>query len=667
MSELAAAVVPQHHESLPRVSSAAAPSVSPAAARAQRLAGSLLCLLGALTLVAWALRLPRLLVPVPDWIAIVPNTGLGFLLLGVALLFGPAGCRGRLPATLAALTALIAGQTLAQHLLEIDFGLDDWLRTRWLDDSNPHPGRMAPQTVIAFLAACVAFACLQGRFSVRREAAVHALLTIIAAIGLFGAAGYVLGLALLYSWYQHTAMAVQTTVGFLILAVGLHAAWLARRRQAIATGELVAAAGGLLSRTLVIAGLVLVGLTGAISLAGQTEELLRRNLQTHVVSITRAVDTELAASFEIVAGIANRVAILEPMARANADADDTAVRRFLQQVVDSAVIGNTTAFVLHGVNGALLAQGGRLAAAAGFDAALEPGARLLWRDGFLLQRRVPLALKGEPVGFVDIELRLPRMSQALGALRSLDQQHTHPQCPAAAIDDLDRRLPRVEAGGQREAAAQHLTGADRRRDGGCREVAGPAAAGFAGDAETHRGGQRFGPAALVGEHQVVIQGAALRGEPPGADLDHASARVGRERVDHGRQVVAQSVERRAAPGHRVGELRALGERGLKPLRGLGEPAFEVGTRGVGACQLAAQFRCRGRRQAGRQVALLHEHDPAGAADDADQQQDQPARRAPARAASPVGLEGNRFGSTEHRMGRTGELWRREATACIDNP
>jgi hypothetical protein len=99
----------------------------------------------------------------------------------------------------------------------------------------------------------------------------------------------------------------------------------------------------------------------------------------------------------------------------NSDADATDSRAFLQRIAESAVVRNTTAFILHGIDGRVVATAGELATSAGFDVQLSPGVRLLWRDGFRLQRSLALSLRGEPVGFVEIELRMPRLDQSLAS------------------------------------------------------------------------------------------------------------------------------------------------------------------------------------------------------------------------------------------------------------
>ena len=380
----------------------------------QRMLGALVLVVGLLALVGWWFRITWLVVPGPNLIAMVPNTALCFSLLGAALI-GPAGCRSRINTVLAAVAGCIASVTLLQHLVDRDFGTDLWLVAIWLSDSNPHRGRMAPQTAVAFIGVALALACLQPRMNRHLDAAAHALVILTAAIGLLGAAGYLLQVPLLYSWYQETAMAVNSTVGFLLLSLGLYVGWMARRRAAIASGELVGVATGVFGSTFLIAALVLTGLFGTVALAEQTEHLLRNHVQAAALNKTKAFETEVAAGMETIDAIGNRVAVLEPLSTLNSDADAAAARAFLQRIAETAVVRNTTAFVLHGIDGRVVATAGELTTSGGFEVRLSPAVKLLWRDGFRLQRSLPLSLRGEPVGFADIELRMPRLDQALAS------------------------------------------------------------------------------------------------------------------------------------------------------------------------------------------------------------------------------------------------------------
>jgi FtsH-binding integral membrane protein len=378
----------------------------------QRTLGYFVLALGLLALVGWWFKITWLVVPGPNLIAMVPNTALCFTLLGAALI-GPVGCRSRINTVLALSVGCIASVTLLQHLLDRDFGTDLWLVAVWLSDSNPYRGRMAPQTAVAFIGIALAMACLQPRMNRHLDAAAHALVILAAAIGMLGVGGYLLRVPLLYSWYQQTAMAVNSAVGFVLLSVALYAGWTARRRAAIVSGELIGVPKGTFASTFVISALVLTGLFGTVALAEQTERLLRNHVQAAALNKVKVFETEVAGAMETIDAIGNRVAVLEPLSILNSDADALTSRAFLQRIAESAVVRNTAAFILHGIDGRLVATAGELAKPAGFEVQLSPGVRLLWRDGFRLQRSLPLSLRGEPVGFVDIELRMPRLDQSL--------------------------------------------------------------------------------------------------------------------------------------------------------------------------------------------------------------------------------------------------------------
>ena len=89
-------------------------------------AGALLLMLGTVVLYGWAGESPILTRVIPGLPAMMPNTAVGMLLLGIGMLAwhvdGPAGDYApRLAGGLAAALGLV---TLAQYLTGLDFGID---------------------------------------------------------------------------------------------------------------------------------------------------------------------------------------------------------------------------------------------------------------------------------------------------------------------------------------------------------------------------------------------------------------------------------------------------------------------------------------------------------------------------------------------------------------
>ncbi|MGM0552418.1 MAG: sensor domain-containing protein [Pseudomonadota bacterium] len=186
--------------------------------------GGLLLVLGGLVLFGWHADLRGLVQAHPAWAPVQHNTALAFLLGGTALLLCLAGYR-RSAATAGTIVGLIGALTLVQYLAGTDLGIDQWLLAHDITVQTSDPGRMAPNTALGFLLAGLALA-LRGMQPRPPPAATAGLAASVAALGLVAAAGYLIGLETAYGWGALTHMAIQTAVGFLLLATGLLAlAW----------------------------------------------------------------------------------------------------------------------------------------------------------------------------------------------------------------------------------------------------------------------------------------------------------------------------------------------------------------------------------------------------------------------------------------------------------
>lgn len=131
-------------------------------------AGGFLVLLGGTILTDWFLRVPSLLQLLPGHVAMVFNTALCFFMAGLALVIPQRWLRWctRLQITFGTLVVLIAAAMLLQHLTNTNLGIDLRGFHAWLSDPNPTPGRMAPNTALAFLLAGTAIILLPRANSV---------------------------------------------------------------------------------------------------------------------------------------------------------------------------------------------------------------------------------------------------------------------------------------------------------------------------------------------------------------------------------------------------------------------------------------------------------------------------------------------------------------------
>jgi PAS domain S-box-containing protein len=219
---------------------------------------------GVAALLGWALDVAALKSVLPGLTPMMPNTAVGFVLIGVGLGVAsstdPPLRRRRAAAAAAGLVAALGLLTLVEYVVGADLHFDLLLfRHSALAVQTSPPGRMAPTTAACFLVLGSALICAGAR---RYQAA--ALLSSLAAlIGLNGVLGYLYGVASQYHTSAFPTMALNTAVTLFVTALGVLV--LAPERLLVAHRS---ASGVLMRRLLPISILGVVGV-GWLRLAGQ--------------------------------------------------------------------------------------------------------------------------------------------------------------------------------------------------------------------------------------------------------------------------------------------------------------------------------------------------------------------------------------------------------------
>jgi signal transduction histidine kinase/CheY-like chemotaxis protein len=239
-----------------------------AALRLAQVLGVLVALLGLSVLAGWAFHIESLKSVLPGYVDMKANTALCFALAGTSLLIGylsrPCAWKKNFAFLLALAVVLIAGVTLLEYLTDESLGLDQWLFTDSAASPDAaDPGRMAPNTTIAFLLFGSALILLSR--GPRGALAAHVLTLAGLFIALLALIGYLFNAQVFVSVFSLTRVALHTIAGFWLLGLGLLCA---RPKKGLMATMLADSPGGLIARRLIAPAIVTPLFFGWIAFQG---------------------------------------------------------------------------------------------------------------------------------------------------------------------------------------------------------------------------------------------------------------------------------------------------------------------------------------------------------------------------------------------------------------
>lgn len=187
-----------------------------------RLCGGLAVVLGLELIMGWLLHNAAMVKILPSSNSVAFNTAVAFVLAG-STLFLPHTVRG-IPwrKTVSILLMVGASLILYENLFDVSLGLDWVSLHQGIQHANPRPGRVAPNTCMAFILIGIAmFASSKPDW-----AACRWLLPLCSSLQLVlivtGIVGLMLDPTLLYGWYKFNRMAAPTAFGLGLLTMGVY-------------------------------------------------------------------------------------------------------------------------------------------------------------------------------------------------------------------------------------------------------------------------------------------------------------------------------------------------------------------------------------------------------------------------------------------------------------
>lgn len=206
---------------------------------------------GGMVLLGWAFDIAILKSLSPDWVTMKANTAACFVLTGLSLWLACgkqiSSRRRWLGAVLGGTAALIGLATLAEYVLQTDFGIDQLLVVE--PASSVHtisPGRMSPTTAVSFLLLGLALVGIDWQTR-RGHRPAQALPLPVLVICLLAAFGYLYGEDSFFNFAGATAIALHSALLFIVLALGLICARPGQGIMGMLTRETV---GGSMARRL---------------------------------------------------------------------------------------------------------------------------------------------------------------------------------------------------------------------------------------------------------------------------------------------------------------------------------------------------------------------------------------------------------------------------------
>lgn len=234
-----------------------------------RWSGIFVALLGTIVLFGWAFDIDVLKSFLPIWVTMKVNTAIGMSFAGIALSCHhsdherPRAIVRLLEQSLAVLILSLGIATTLQYGFSLDFGIDELI---FPDDPHPvatyAPGRMALNSAIAFILTGISLIYQSCRRYIASQMAAIALFI----ISFVGFLGYLFCITEFYGIGAFTDMAIHTSVGFLVLSVGLLFSHPDRGLTSVAVSDL---AGGAAIRRLIGLTLALPTLTSGLVLVGK--------------------------------------------------------------------------------------------------------------------------------------------------------------------------------------------------------------------------------------------------------------------------------------------------------------------------------------------------------------------------------------------------------------
>jgi hypothetical protein len=384
----------------------------------QRMISATLILLGVYVLCGWALGQETMVRILPGSVAMGLNTAVMFVVTGLCL-FPVNASRTylRIQRILPWLLVILPSLILIEHALDRSLGVDWPALHALVKDGNPRPGRVAPNTCLAFIFAAIAL-IISPRAS--NSKALRVALTALSGatlfIGLTALIGYVLNLEGMYRIAKYNRMAAPTAVAVTLMGIAL---WLrlnqvARRSDSADRPDKRITRASAIVLTIVT---LLTGLLGFSVLKQGFEQTLSETLLRATKNYATSFSNIIHQQIEFVNIIASRPALQNHLERINAAPQDREALGLIEGVAKSFLARGLSGIRFVNAKGEDLLTVGTLVRQ---DAAMaiplqgaEKQVFLLWHNGFILWIEKSIVHDGRVIGTLIAEQHLDMLTKML--------------------------------------------------------------------------------------------------------------------------------------------------------------------------------------------------------------------------------------------------------------
>jgi len=370
------------------------------------------------------------------------NAGLLGLVAGIALWTDPRE-RSRRLLLCAGLMVLLPALVLVEHVTGVDLRLDAAELHRTMQAGSAHPGRIAPNTCLAFLFAGLALLLQHRRACRGRRLLVACCVYGTLALGLSALVGYLLDLQAMYRLLSFNSMSAAVMAMVVVLGATLWSTLLAGEPADAAAdhGEdrIMRTAIGVLGVLAVVSGVA-----GFALMQQGYRTTVAASLETAARSQSAAFAHSLRQEMEIAESVSRQIALQRGLARLNAKPTDAEAFDDLRELATAVLAQDYTAVRVQDGRGQALLEAGalRLRQAAVALPLGDGGAgnsTLMWDSGLVLHSELPVERNGQRVGSVVLERRLGVLTGMLHDLQHSDESTDALMC--ARVDDDAVCLP----------------------------------------------------------------------------------------------------------------------------------------------------------------------------------------------------------------------------------